>query len=172
MADMEDTTPTGQPTVSKEKTAPSLIRTFVKVGTYHRLSLFEEGMLPTTNEQLPTHLERRDLARGLDNPAQRCTSDPRAQASTHQMLIPRHACGRWKMRGENIAALLVPSVIERLSLTDSRKMRRRNLFIRHEYLLPCRQHHVPRTSVSFSATNFGKASIDLMAVAIPYCSPL
>ncbi|KAL4076308.1 Sin3 associated polypeptide p18-domain-containing protein [Scleroderma yunnanense] len=50
MADM-DTTSAGQPIVSREKTAPFLIRTFVKVGTFHRLSLFEEGTLPTTDEQ-------------------------------------------------------------------------------------------------------------------------
>ncbi|KAG6335894.1 hypothetical protein ID866_3203 [Astraeus odoratus] len=50
MADM-DTTPSGQPLVSREKTAPFLIRAFVKVGTFHRLSLFEDGTLPTTDEQ-------------------------------------------------------------------------------------------------------------------------
>ena len=33
------------------QTAPFLIRTFVKVGAFHRLSLFEEGTLPTTDEQ-------------------------------------------------------------------------------------------------------------------------
>ncbi|KAG0703838.1 histone deacetylase complex protein [Suillus ampliporus] len=51
MADMETTTPAGQPIVSREKTAPFLIRTFVKVGSFHRLSLFEENALPTTDEQ-------------------------------------------------------------------------------------------------------------------------
>ncbi|KIK39461.1 hypothetical protein CY34DRAFT_56977, partial [Suillus luteus UH-Slu-Lm8-n1] len=51
MADMETTTPAGQPIVSREKTAPFLIRTFVKVGSFHRLSLFEENTLPTTDEQ-------------------------------------------------------------------------------------------------------------------------
>jgi len=40
--------------------------------------------------------ERRDFARGPNNPAQRCTSDPRTQASTRQMLIPRHLCRRRK----------------------------------------------------------------------------
>ena len=94
------------------QTAPFLIRTFVKVGTFHRLSLFEDGTLPTTDEQqiftwyvdwvhssndyLYFTQERRDLARGLDNPTQRCTSDPRTQASTRQMLIPRHLCRRRK----------------------------------------------------------------------------
>ncbi|KAH7926786.1 hypothetical protein BV22DRAFT_1008224 [Leucogyrophana mollusca] len=48
---MEAITPAGQPIVSREKTAPFLIRAFVKVGTFHRLSLFEENTLPTTDEQ-------------------------------------------------------------------------------------------------------------------------
>ncbi|KAG6810376.1 hypothetical protein H0H92_012110 [Tricholoma furcatifolium] len=49
---MEETTlPSGQPIVSREKTAPFLIRTFVKIGNFHRLSLFEDGTLPTTDEQ-------------------------------------------------------------------------------------------------------------------------
>ncbi|KAF8841546.1 hypothetical protein BDN67DRAFT_996104 [Paxillus ammoniavirescens] len=51
MSDMGTTTPTGQSVVSREKTAPFLIRSFVKVGTFHRLSQFEEGTLPTTDEQ-------------------------------------------------------------------------------------------------------------------------
>ncbi|KAI9574375.1 Sin3 associated polypeptide p18-domain-containing protein [Boletus coccyginus] len=46
---MSDTEPVS-PHVSREKTAPFLIRSFVKVGTFHRLSLFEEGTLPTTDE--------------------------------------------------------------------------------------------------------------------------
>ncbi|KAK7029378.1 hypothetical protein VNI00_014632 [Paramarasmius palmivorus] len=46
-----DTTPAGQPIVAREKTAPFLIRTFVKIGGFHRLSLFEDGTLPTTDEQ-------------------------------------------------------------------------------------------------------------------------
>ncbi|EGO02292.1 hypothetical protein SERLA73DRAFT_166749 [Serpula lacrymans var. lacrymans S7.3] len=45
------TTPAGQPIVSREKTAPFLIRAFVKTGGFHRLALFEEGSLPTTDEQ-------------------------------------------------------------------------------------------------------------------------
>jgi len=45
-----DTTPAGQPIVSREKTAPFLIRTFLKIGAFHRLSLFEDGVLPTTDE--------------------------------------------------------------------------------------------------------------------------
>ncbi|KAF5371233.1 hypothetical protein D9758_004292 [Tetrapyrgos nigripes] len=32
-------------------TAPFLIRTFIKIGAFHRLSLFEDGTLPTTDEQ-------------------------------------------------------------------------------------------------------------------------
>ncbi|GLB34275.1 putative sin3 associated polypeptide p18 (SAP18) [Lyophyllum shimeji] len=49
--DVETTTPAGQPIVAREKTAPFLIRTFVKIGSFHRLSLFEDGTLPTTDEQ-------------------------------------------------------------------------------------------------------------------------
>ncbi|KAF8222580.1 hypothetical protein L208DRAFT_1370946 [Tricholoma matsutake] len=49
--DLDSTTPAGQPIVSREKTAPFLIRTFVKIGSFHRLSLFEDGTLPTTDEQ-------------------------------------------------------------------------------------------------------------------------
>ncbi|KAJ7225985.1 histone deacetylase complex protein [Mycena pura] len=36
---------------SREKTAPFLIRTFVKIGSFHRITLFEDGTLPTTDEQ-------------------------------------------------------------------------------------------------------------------------
>ncbi|RDB20181.1 Histone deacetylase complex subunit SAP18 [Hypsizygus marmoreus] len=49
--DVETTTPAGQPIVPREKTAPFLIRTFVKIGSFHRLTLFEDGTLPTTDEQ-------------------------------------------------------------------------------------------------------------------------
>ena len=66
--DMEDTTPAGKPIVDREKvrlssqfrscaritvlqTAPFLIRTFVKIGTYHRLQQFEDGPLPLGDEQ-------------------------------------------------------------------------------------------------------------------------
>ncbi|THG95617.1 hypothetical protein EW026_g6072 [Hermanssonia centrifuga] len=48
---MEDTTPAGRPIIDREKTAPFLIRTFIKVGTFHRLNQFEEGPLPITDEQ-------------------------------------------------------------------------------------------------------------------------
>ncbi|KAF8076890.1 histone deacetylase complex protein [Lyophyllum atratum] len=48
---MDTTLPAGQPVVSREKTAPFLIRTFVKIGSFHRLSLFEDSSLPTTDEQ-------------------------------------------------------------------------------------------------------------------------
>ncbi|KAH7887424.1 Sin3 associated polypeptide p18-domain-containing protein [Phlebopus sp. FC_14] len=51
MADMDVTTTAGHPVVPREKTAPFLIRAFIKVGTFHRLSLFEDGTLPTTDEQ-------------------------------------------------------------------------------------------------------------------------
>ena len=33
------------------QTTPFLIRTFVKIGSFHRLTLFEDGALPTTDEQ-------------------------------------------------------------------------------------------------------------------------
>jgi len=64
--DLDDTS-ANQPNVSREKvnlnniyfgmmadssqTAPFLIRTFVKIGSFHRLTLFEDGTLPTTDEQ-------------------------------------------------------------------------------------------------------------------------
>lgn len=48
---MTETTPSGKPIVDREKTAPFLIRTFVKVGTFHRLSQFEDGPLPIADEQ-------------------------------------------------------------------------------------------------------------------------
>ncbi|KAI0265891.1 Sin3 associated polypeptide p18-domain-containing protein [Gloeopeniophorella convolvens] len=47
---MEDKTPSGQPIVDREKTAPFLIRAFVKVGTFHRLSQFQDGPLPLADE--------------------------------------------------------------------------------------------------------------------------
>ncbi|KAH9482140.1 Histone deacetylase complex subunit SAP18 [Psilocybe cubensis] len=49
--DAEDTQTSGHPSVSREKTAPFLIRTFVKIGSFHRNTLFEDGSLPTTDEQ-------------------------------------------------------------------------------------------------------------------------
>ncbi|KAG6917655.1 hypothetical protein DXG01_001630 [Tephrocybe rancida] len=49
--DAETTSPAGQPLIVREKTAPFLIRTFVKIGSFHRLSLFEDSTLPTTDEQ-------------------------------------------------------------------------------------------------------------------------
>ncbi|KAJ3519914.1 hypothetical protein NMY22_g12983 [Coprinellus aureogranulatus] len=42
--------PSGQTLVSRDKTAPFLIRTFAKIGGFHRLTLFEDGSLPTTDE--------------------------------------------------------------------------------------------------------------------------
>ncbi|KAF4575383.1 hypothetical protein EYR36_006742 [Pleurotus pulmonarius] len=44
----EDVVPVGQP---REKTAPFLIRAFIKIGNFHRLTLFDDGTLPTTDEQ-------------------------------------------------------------------------------------------------------------------------
>ncbi|KAL1664499.1 Sin3 associated polypeptide p18, partial [Schizophyllum commune] len=46
-----DTTPAGAPIVDREKTVPFLVRTFVKIGGFHRIALFEDGTLPTTDEQ-------------------------------------------------------------------------------------------------------------------------
>ncbi|KAF8338453.1 histone deacetylase complex protein [Amanita rubescens] len=48
--EVETTTPSGQPIVDRSKTTPFLIRTFVKIGGFHRLTLFEDGALPTTDE--------------------------------------------------------------------------------------------------------------------------
>jgi len=36
--------------VDREKTSPFLIRTFVKINGFHRVTLFEDGTLPTTDE--------------------------------------------------------------------------------------------------------------------------
>ncbi|KAI0774680.1 Sin3 associated polypeptide p18-domain-containing protein [Trametes elegans] len=47
---MENTTPAGKPIVDREKTAPFLIRTFIKIGTFHRLQQFEDGPLPVGDE--------------------------------------------------------------------------------------------------------------------------
>jgi histone deacetylase complex subunit SAP18 len=64
---MEEKTPAGQPIVDREKvsellhvsrlsltlssqTAPFLIRAFVKVGSFHRVSQFQDGPLPITDE--------------------------------------------------------------------------------------------------------------------------
>ncbi|KAJ4487539.1 Sin3 associated polypeptide p18-domain-containing protein [Lentinula aciculospora] len=48
---VSSTSPAGQSAVARGKTAPFLIRTFVKIGSFHRLSLFEDATLPTTDEQ-------------------------------------------------------------------------------------------------------------------------
>ncbi|OSX59542.1 hypothetical protein POSPLADRAFT_1094093, partial [Postia placenta MAD-698-R-SB12] len=44
-------TPAGRPIVDREKTAPFLIRTFIKIGSFHRITQFEDGPIPTTDEQ-------------------------------------------------------------------------------------------------------------------------
>ncbi|KAJ3967055.1 Sin3 associated polypeptide p18-domain-containing protein [Lentinula raphanica] len=49
--DVDSSSPASQSAVSRDKTAPFLIRTFVKIGSFHRLSLFEDSTLPTTDEQ-------------------------------------------------------------------------------------------------------------------------
>ncbi|KAI0035810.1 Sin3 associated polypeptide p18-domain-containing protein, partial [Vararia minispora EC-137] len=41
----------GLPIVDREKTAPFLIRVFLKVGSFHHISLFQDGPLPTADEQ-------------------------------------------------------------------------------------------------------------------------
>ncbi|KAF7775662.1 hypothetical protein Agabi119p4_4055 [Agaricus bisporus var. burnettii] len=46
-----DSTPPANASSSRETTAPFLVRAFVKIGSFHRLSLFEDGVLPTTDEQ-------------------------------------------------------------------------------------------------------------------------
>lgn len=38
-------------TLTVIQTAPFLVRAFVKIGSFHRLSLFEDGSVPTTDEQ-------------------------------------------------------------------------------------------------------------------------
>ncbi|KAI0638647.1 Sin3 associated polypeptide p18-domain-containing protein [Trametes polyzona] len=48
---MEDSVTTGKPFVDREKTAPFLIRTFIKIGTFHRLQQFEDGPLPPPTEE-------------------------------------------------------------------------------------------------------------------------
>ncbi|KAL0576591.1 hypothetical protein V5O48_005384 [Marasmius crinis-equi] len=49
--DNAPTSSTSQAFISRDKMAPFLIRTFVKIGGFHRLTLFEDGTLPTTDEQ-------------------------------------------------------------------------------------------------------------------------
>jgi len=46
-----DTASVSKPVVDREKTAPFLIRMFIKIGGFHRIALFEDGTLPTTDEQ-------------------------------------------------------------------------------------------------------------------------
>ncbi|KAF6751007.1 hypothetical protein DFP72DRAFT_909018 [Ephemerocybe angulata] len=59
-----DHEPAGPPLVSRDKTAPFLIRTFAKVGGFHRLGLFEDGTLRTTDEhQLFTTGNKRTSAK-------------------------------------------------------------------------------------------------------------
>ena len=36
---------------NEHQTVPFLVRTFVKIGGFHRIALFEDGTLPTTDEQ-------------------------------------------------------------------------------------------------------------------------
>ncbi|KAJ7169419.1 histone deacetylase complex protein [Mycena filopes] len=46
-----DPIPVEETQFSREKTSPFLIRTFLKIGSFHRITLFEDGTLPTTDEQ-------------------------------------------------------------------------------------------------------------------------
>ncbi|KAJ7022066.1 histone deacetylase complex protein [Mycena alexandri] len=46
-----DPAPAEEAQFSREKTSPFLIRTFLKIGSFHRITLFEDGTLPTTDEQ-------------------------------------------------------------------------------------------------------------------------
>ncbi|KAF7320080.1 hypothetical protein MKEN_00792400 [Mycena kentingensis (nom. inval.)] len=39
------------PPFSRETSTPFLIRTFIKIGSFHRINLFEDGTPPTTDEQ-------------------------------------------------------------------------------------------------------------------------
>ncbi|KAF5363614.1 hypothetical protein D9756_000117 [Leucocoprinus leucothites] len=68
-----DSTPTpGHAAPSRETTTPFLIRAFVKIGSFHRLTLFEDGSLPTTDEhQLHTWKDAtlRELLTTLRNTA-------------------------------------------------------------------------------------------------------
>ncbi|TFK17863.1 hypothetical protein FA15DRAFT_628464, partial [Coprinopsis marcescibilis] len=48
--DIDTDTQAGKATVARDQTAPFLIRTFVKIGGFHRLALFEDGTFPTTDE--------------------------------------------------------------------------------------------------------------------------
>ncbi|KAJ3479581.1 hypothetical protein NLI96_g8970 [Meripilus lineatus] len=48
---MAETVSSNRPIVDREKTAPFLIRTFLKIGAFHRLAQFEEGPLPIADEQ-------------------------------------------------------------------------------------------------------------------------
>ncbi|KZV80360.1 hypothetical protein EXIGLDRAFT_845633 [Exidia glandulosa HHB12029] len=43
--------PSSIPVVDREKTAPFLVRAFVKIGGFHRVTLFDDGQLPTTDER-------------------------------------------------------------------------------------------------------------------------
>ncbi|TFK46917.1 hypothetical protein OE88DRAFT_838599 [Heliocybe sulcata] len=47
----ETVTPAGRPIVDREKTAPFLIRTFIKIGAFHKLNTFEDASLPIADEQ-------------------------------------------------------------------------------------------------------------------------
>ncbi|THH29384.1 hypothetical protein EUX98_g4797 [Antrodiella citrinella] len=48
---MTESVSTRRSVVDREKTAPFLIRAFLKIGNFHRLSQFEDGNLPTADEQ-------------------------------------------------------------------------------------------------------------------------
>ncbi|KAJ6519362.1 histone deacetylase complex protein [Mycena sanguinolenta] len=49
--DVDSAAPVEEASFSREKTAPFLVRAFLKIGSFHRITLFEDGTLPTTDEQ-------------------------------------------------------------------------------------------------------------------------
>ncbi|KAF8324570.1 Sin3 associated polypeptide p18-domain-containing protein [Cantharellus anzutake] len=47
---MADDAPTSKPVVDRSKICPFLLRAFVKIGGHHRLSIFEDNVLPVADE--------------------------------------------------------------------------------------------------------------------------
>jgi Sin3 associated polypeptide p18 (SAP18) len=98
------------------QTTPFLIRTFIKIGSFHRLTLFEDGTLPTTDEQqiftwcVPCRFmawsshsnwirgficviqERRNPPRASDQPSRHRSTNSRIPSSTRSILIPCNLC--------------------------------------------------------------------------------
>ena len=92
-------------TANALQTTPFLVRTFVKIGGFHRLTQFEDGLLPTTDEQqlftwcvspisdktfFPQKAqERRNTPRNPDHSPHNRTARSRVQASAGAFPIPR-----------------------------------------------------------------------------------